>query len=335
MRHLLILLAALVCAAAAPPPAKEIGAYRLTVPGGGVVPLYATADPGVAHPEVTRVVLVQHGLGRDAPGYFAAARKAQALAGGEGQRALMIAPQVLAEEDIAAHGLGADYLRWRWNDWAGGEPAVGPRPLSLFDVYDALLARLADRTRYPALREIVLAGHSAGGQIVQRYAVVGNGPDRLPQAGIAMRFVIANPSSYIWFTPDRPLPGGGFGPPPGTGACPRYADWRYGLTGHLPAYVTGTPASLEARYLARDVTYLLGTADTNPNHPQLDTSCAGETQGPTRYARGHNYVATLQWLTHGALRHSVHDVPGVAHNGGRMLTSACALAAMFDMPPCP
>jgi hypothetical protein len=27
-------------------------------------------------------------------------------------------------------------------------------------------------------------------------------------------------------------------------------------------------------------------------------------------------------------------VPGVGHNGARMLTSVCALAAMFDTPGC-
>ena len=99
--------------------------------------------------------------------------------------------------------------------------------------------------------------------------------------------------------------------------------------------MTGTPADLEARYVARDVTYLLGTRDVDPNHPQLDKTCAGEAQGPNRYARGHGYFAVLQAREGGRLAHRLHDVPGVAHQGGRMLTSACAVAAMFDTQDCP
>lgn len=325
------LLLALLCLGAAPAATREIAPYRLTLGDGGVMPLYGSADPAIAHPEVTRVVVVLHGLGRDADGYFRAGLQARAAAGSE---ALVVAPQVLAEEDVTAHGLPAGFLRWRWDKWASGEAALRPTHASLFDAYDALLRLFADKTRYPALRQVVIAGHSAGAQIAQRYAVVGNGPDMLAQAGIGVRFVIANPSSYIWFTPDRPLPGGGFGRPDTIARCPNYADWRYGLTGQLPDYVRGTPEALRQRYLDRDVVYLFGTADINPNHPQLDKSCAGETQGPTRYARGHNYIATLQFLTHGTLRHSFHDIPGVAHNGPRMLTSGCALAAMFETATC-
>lgn len=329
--RLILLLFALCTLAAAPPPTRAIGPYRLTLPGGGVMPLYATADP--AHPPagITRVVLVLHGLSRDADTYFAIAQAAQAEAGaGAGSDALMIAPQVLAEEDVAAHHPGAAFLHWTWDTWAAGEPANGPEPASLFDAYDALLAEVA---RIPGLKHVVIAGHSAGGQIAQRYAVVGNGPDALIRAGIAVRFVIANPSSYIWFSADRPLADGGFGAV--DVPCRHYADWRYGLTGRLPPYVRGTPGELEARYLARDVVYLLGTRDIDPNHRVLDKSCAGETQGASRYVRGHNYVRYLQWRTHGALPHREADIPGVAHDGRGMLTSACARAAIFDTATCP
>jgi hypothetical protein len=38
---------------------------------------------------------------------------------------------------------------------------------------------------------------------------------------------------------------------------------------------------------------------------------------------------------HGALSTQVvHEIPGVAHQGARMLNSACGLAALFDTPGC-
>ena len=82
--------------------------------------------------------------------------------------------------------------------------------------------------------------------------------------------------------------------------------------------------------------YLLGTADTNPNHPALDKNCKGEAEaeGPYRYARGHAYVDYMKARDQGTPNHSVWDVAGVGHNGDKMLTSACRLAALFDLPGC-
>ena len=55
-----------------------------------------------------------------------------------------------------------------------------------------------------------------------------------------------------------------------------------------PAYVAAiTPGELEQRYVSRQVTYLFGTRDTNPDHPALDKTCMAEAEGPYRYARGH------------------------------------------------
>jgi hypothetical protein len=50
------------------------------------------------------------------------------------------------------------------------------------------------------------------------------------------------------------------------------------------------------------VIYLLGTADTNPDHPALDKSCMAEAQGPYRYVRGHTVAATMAMRVGGAVR---------------------------------
>jgi hypothetical protein len=36
----------------------------------------------------------------------------------------------------------------------------------------------------------------------------------------------------------------------------------------------------------------------------------------------------------GTPHHSLWDVPGVGHDGDRMLTSPCGLKALFDLPGC-
>ena len=213
-----------------------------------------------------------------------------------------------------------------------GEAAHGPAAISSFEVIDAILARLADRVIFPKLAQVVVAGHSAGGQAVQRYAVVGRGDATLTSAGIGVRYVVASPSSYLYFSRDRPDSSGGFAPFSSV-ACPAFNRWKYGWAG-APSYARKEPpTAYEQTYAAREVIYLLGTADTNPNHPVLDKSCAGEAQGPHRYARGLAYARYMK-MRHPNLNHRVVEVPRVAHDSDKMLTSKCGLAALFDQPGC-
>ena len=86
---------------------------------------------------------------------------------------------------------------WRKASWEEGEDSVQaagrPAPVSSFQVLDDLLRSLDDRQRLPALAGIVLAGHSGGAQLVQRYAVLNNVDGPLRRDGLALRYVIANP----------------------------------------------------------------------------------------------------------------------------------------------
>ena len=142
-----------------------------------------------------------------------------------------------------------------------------------------------------------------------------------------MRYVVANPSSYVWFGAGRPKP-------KIAAACPGYNRWKYGMHDLLPYAAGERGNTLETGYVARDAVYPLGTLDIDPNHAALDKSCMAESQGPYRYARGHSYFATMKTMFGVSLKQTEHDVPDVGHNGDRMLTSACGVAALFDTPDC-
>jgi hypothetical protein len=171
----------------------------------------------------------------------------------------------------------------------------------------------------------VIAGHAAGAQLVQRYAVVGRGPDELARRGVSVRYVVANPSSYLWFGDDRPAP-------VSRTTCPDFDHWKYGLA-YAPAYVAEA-VGLEQRYIKRDVVYLLGEADNDPEHDQLDRGCAAVAQGPSRYARGMNYVFALEARNPNLVRHRIINIWNVGHDAARMFGSTCGLAALFDRPGC-
>ena len=306
-------------------PVKAVAPARIAVGAQGTLPLYVSRDWSAPLPDITRAVLVLHGRLRDADVYYRSAMTAQAAAGDTGRATIMIVPQFLAGIDVEAYHLPPDTLRWTLEGWEGGDPALGPVPASSFAALDAILARLADRRIFPNLKQVVVAGHSGGAQVVQRYAIAGKGEPPLTAEGVGVRYVVANPSSYAYFTAERPVPSI-------AAACPGYDDWKYGMQDR-PDYLSApTPASLEQTYVARRVITLLGTLDTNPNHPALDKSCMGEAQGPYRYARGHSYFATMQARDNGTPHHALHDVPGVGHDGDKMLTSPAGLAALFDLP---
>jgi pimeloyl-ACP methyl ester carboxylesterase len=270
-----------------------------------------------ASPTATRAIVVVHGVLRDADYYYDTGRLA-ASAAHVLSTTLVIAPQFVERGELAGHDVSPKTLWWS-ELWPGGSDAISPAAISTYDVFDAMLARLSDRRRFPAMREIVIVGHSAGGQIVQRYAVVGKARELNPGARVPVRLVVANPSSYFYFTNWRPVP---------QAHCADFDRWRYGLDG-APRYVKGTAAQLEARYVARRVTYLMGTADTNPKEDDLDRTCGGEAQGPYRFARATYYIEYINQRHPQGTNQDFAFVLGVPHDNRRMFTSACGLGVIF------
>jgi hypothetical protein len=319
------------------PPVKVVLDGRMTVkgPGGeGLLPVGTSQDWSRPLPNVTRVVIVVHGAHRNADSIF---RSAASLA--PDNSTLVIAPQFLLEEDIAPHSLADNVLRWRPGGWEIGGDATGPVPLSSYEAIDTLLDDLADRSRLPNLRVVVLAGFSGGGWLAQRYAALGHGGQALGQRGVALRYVVSSPSSYVYFSADRPAAGGGFGPFAGTAACPNYNLWPYGLSGGLPRYVTAAAAAgastVERRYGGLDLAYLVGGADNDPNHWELDKSCAGEAEGPDRLARAMNFFAYMRARDAGVLKQSFATAPGAGHDEKTVFGSPCGRALLFGDGNCP
>src|SRR3546814_15741650 len=68
--------------------------------------------------------------------------------------------------------------------------------------------------------------------------------------------------------------------------CPDYNDYKYGLQ-DLNSYMDAVGAeALPARYEHRNVIYLLGQGDHDPESSSLDDSCEGMWEGPNRLYRG-------------------------------------------------
>ncbi|PYE27704.1 hypothetical protein C7410_10135 [Paraburkholderia silvatlantica] len=303
-----------------------------TQQGQAQFPLYVSADWNAPQPAVQRAVIIVHGRLRNADTYFRTAQHARELAGVDPAATLLVAPQFLATADVSAHHAPGDLLSWRGNAWMAGADAASGVPVSSYAVLDDIARHLADRRLFPNLKTIVFVGHSGGAQVLQRYAIVSHA-DALAAEGIDVRFVVASPSSYAYFDAQRPDANGA----PAAFDASRCADfdrWKYGME-NRPASIAGsTPAQLEADYVKRRIVYLAGGNDDDPASASLDNSCAARAQGAQRVARAQGFYRYLQTRHPGGLNQTFHVVPGVGHDGARMLTSSCALAAMFDTAGC-
>jgi hypothetical protein len=190
-----------------------------------------------------------------------------------------------------------------------------------------LVASYADRERRPALREVVIAGHSGGAQLAHRYAIAGRATEHCAAHDIHCRYVIANPSSYVYFDALRPDAGGAWRQAD-FNACPDVDDWRYGMR-RPPRYLRGaTLEGLPRTYADKDVVYLLGERDNDPAHRALDRSCAALAQGPHRLARGRHYFDYLR-MRFPELRHACREVRGAGHNAEAMFVSPEGVRALF------
>ncbi|HTR08393.1 MAG TPA: alpha/beta hydrolase [Paraburkholderia sp.] len=316
-------------------PVDAIADARMAVDstqGHAQFPLYLSGDWNVPQPGVQRAVIVVHGRLRNADTYFRTAQRARERSGVDPASTLLIAPQFLSTADVRAHHAPGDLLSWHGNAWMAGENAASGVPVSSYAVLDDIARHLADRRLFPNLKTIVFAGHSGGAQVLQRYAIASRA-DAFATEGIDVRFVVASPSSYAYFDAQRPDASGA---PAAFDAarCAGFDRWKYGME-NRPAFIGDrTPAQLEADYVKRRIAYLVGGDDDDPASVSLDKSCAAQAQGTQRVARAEGFFRYLQTRHPDGLNQTFHIVPGVGHDGARMLTSACALATMFDTGNC-
>ena len=310
-----------------------------------------------------------HGHSRDANRSFVAGLQAARLAGklkGAQDDVLVLAPLfgVAASQADHCHTKGVPEAQpgdalWNCGSWLAGQRSQGRKGgadelpagrIGSIAALDALLLEL--QKQWPSLHSVTLAGFSAGAQMLQRSAVFAAAP---PQ-GLAVRYVIASPGSWLYFDAQRPQPqvngqavdwasctAQGTAcrmvfERPDEQACPGYNRWKYGVE-DLPAHLTGGPvspavvAALREHYRQARIDYLAGELDSNAKrgsaYSVLDKSCAAMLQGPFRLQRAQGYAAYDQTLLQPPQPRSFTVVPGCAHDVACVLPSPEARRVLF------
>lgn len=287
----------------------------LVMGAGRFVTIYRSHPLGAGHATATRALVVIHGASRNADDYFPSGMAGAFLAGGL-DNTVVVAPRFAGtgtktcNDSLAAGEIG---FACGGNDWRGGGPGIGVPGVTTYDVIDELIRRFADKKKFPKMAHVVLMGHSAGGQFLSRYAAA----SKLDPAGVAVRYVVSNPSSYLYLDASRPGP---------TAGCGGFNQWKYGMENRM-GYAAGLSDEAMQKNLARrDVVYLLGEYDVTPQFG-FDASCGAMAQGPNRLQRGLDYFAYITGK-YGA-KHTLVKVPNCGHNGRCMLVANEARAVLF------
>ena len=296
-------------------------AERIPLGDGLYLPAFTTHMLAEGASSVTRGLVVVHGNNRNPDTYFDSGVLAVATGGGAGTVAV-VAPHFQTSDDDPE----SDEPFWSSAGWKRGHLSrpEGPAPrVSSYAALDRILEMLLDRGRFPAMQEVVVTGHSAGGQVVHRYAATSREEEEA-RAGVEYRYVVANPSTFLYLGPEREGADGTFSVP-GPG-CDDYDDWHYGLQDRN-SYAEALDAdTIRAQLSRRDVRILIGDADTLS--ASLDQSCGANLQGLNRYLRGRTLVRFMEAL-HTGHAHTEMIVPGVGHSNRSMWLSEVGLEALF------
>lgn len=263
------------------------------------------------NPNITRAIIVVHGSERNAHTYYNTMNTlTQQL--GRAKDTIFLAPHFKLPTDPLIPG----ELTWTDEGWLRGDSSLSNGRVSSFEVMDNFLALLGDARIFPQLRDVIITGHSAGGQLTQRYAAGSSLAETLSH--LNFRFIVANPGSYMYLSENRPM---------NPGLRCDYNDYKYG-TDRFNNYMLRTErSSLVERYIKRELIYFLGENDNFAEG--IDQSCPAQYQGRTRLERGRLFKAQLdrEFPTH---RHRFLTVPNTGHTQWGMYTSDQGRRILFE-----
>lgn len=268
-----------------------------------------------AAPNLENLIITVSGSERNAETYLktmdAITKKLQV-----NQRTMVIAPHFKINGDaIAEKEMVYSYEGW----WIGDQTLLPNKLNSSFGAIDALIKKFSDKKRFPKLKNVIITGHSAGGHLVQRYALGSLLSET--KLGINIKFVVSNPGTYVYLNKKRWQ--NGELKVPSKPSC-QFNRYKYGLENLNPYMSRAAIPVMIDTYLERDVTYFLGDKDVG----DVEQSCESQFQGANRFARGKNFKAFMdqEYPRHG---HEIVIVPGVGHTQHGMYNSREATEVIF------
>ncbi len=283
----------------------------------GNLNFYASHEVTISNSGITNVIISFHGLGATDNEVKSEYNSLVSAVGtvGASSSTLILAPHFFHE------GTGL-VLDWENAVWRAGGKASTPTGASLSSsqIVDYFLTEyFLDNPNFPDLLNVIIVGHSAGGQLAQRYAAISRVESNFPS--YTFSYLAANASHFVypnnlrWNGTTTYLPSD----------CSTYNDYPYGLDALAEdsRYAFISKIGLETirgHYINRKVYYVLGEDDTFGATTDCESQSQQAGSGDNRYVRG-EYLAAFMDDQYPSNDHAVVSVAGAGHNANAMFTS--------------
>jgi len=267
-------------------------------------------DPEYTYNSINQLVIVVHGLTRNANDYFSYMASSLQSINME-QSSLIISPYFRDNGNASTEELFWD-TRWREGANSGNTNAS----ISSFTVIDAIIEKVVSSGNFPNLSTIFVTGHSSGGAFAQHYSL-SNRVENI-HTNINFEYGIAN-NQYFYY-PDGVRYDENMQQFITPSSCSGYTLWPYGYEFSVP-YLDGIEQSvITEQQVTRNTTYLLGSNDTT-NFLLNTTDCQATLLGSNRVKRGENLLLYMQTFYGGTNNHEKIIVNNVGHNANGMYNS--------------
>ncbi|KAK8257222.1 WSC domain-containing protein [Phyllosticta capitalensis] len=314
-------------------PGTEVTFFNIKSPNNKNTTLinYASlnaANNGRPDPKkLRRAVIVIHGLNRDPQTYISqmlVALNSLTVPGISQDTVSIIAPYFANGDDKSTgyypwSGSSTSLaLVWKGSQWASGiynqYPTSVPT-VSSYAVIDQIIQYYDNKTLFPNMAQIIVAGHSLGAQMNQRHAEVSTVSTTTPVV-----YWIGNPNSWGWMSTDRPLD---------FSSCTVYDDWRDGFNAYPTLYnvaLVNTSSGIDragvlANYRKKNLAYARGIQDFGDDA----SNCAPGTTGAQRDERFFNFIARFPQPQ----KLNTIDYINCGHDSGCMFASPAGQARLF------
>lgn len=318
----------------------EIASKRYLIEVGRVktfLPYESSHDLSSRNESITRVIYSIHSASYSAKSYFGRATAMVNKVVGQKDKTLIIAPHIL-DKSCLDKPEDKNILYWDHPAFRGTSRGVfkGKRvTVSAYGVTDKILKDVAAGGNFPNLKTIIILGHSAGGQMTNRYAATGMFESKIANpAGIEVRYIVMAPSSYVYFNNERVNKGtrNKFSVP--KNPPDNYNRWGYGL-GRMYVYHKNnkvTPEFVVAQYPSKRILYLVGSKDRDVNDPSMGKGEASKLQGRHRLERGIIYYNHLVHFFGDQIKQTQHFrvIRGAGHSGRSLMLSPQAIKFTFS-----
>ncbi|SJX62000.1 uncharacterized protein SRS1_10621 [Sporisorium reilianum f. sp. reilianum] len=294
-----------------------------------VMPMYISQSykPGEDNSRIQRAIITMPGKPRDSWKYANLFRNALTVAasnpanGISADQVMIVGPVFLNSDDKEAGAVKDGELFWHGSQWQSGHKVRNEQPkvnLSSYHVLDNITDWIFKSGEFPSIKQVVLGGHSMGGQAVQRYAVL----KKTKAYDDNMHFWVGNPGSWTWLDDKRPYQ---------NETCDGWNSWGYGfgnvssVIGYARRDVNASREAIVERFRSRKVHYAAGLADTGPG----DTHCQAKMQGGSHLDRASQFVLSLGRLGGFPPSQTFDVIAGTSHQDYPMIRADKSVQRIF------